>query len=1029
MGLRDRSNTLAIAAKFALAAAATFVFIAPAYALLGSSTSVISSTNPSSFGASVTFTATVTGLIVTPTGTVTFKDGATTLGTGTLNGSGQASFSTTTLATGSHSITAVYGGDVLYNASTSPVLTQSVVANATSTTVISSVNPSALNQSVIFTATVTSPGGTPTGTVTFMDGATTLGTGTLDGSGQTTFASSLLLPGNHSITAVYSGDSNFSAGVSPVLTQTVNLGTSSTAVISSANPSTVGQSVTFTATVSGLVIQPTGTVTFKDGAATLGTGNINASGQATFTTSALGAGSHSITAVYGGDTIYNSSTSNLLTQQVNQTSTATAVVSSANPSASGASVTFTATVTSSGGTPTGTVTFMDGVATLGTGSLDGSGQATLSTSGLSIGAHSITAVYGGDANFTGSTSPVLTQNVTSTASATALVSSANPSAFGASVTFTATVTGSGGTPTGTVTFKDGATTLGNGTLDGSGQTTFSTSTLAAGSHSITAVYNGDGTFGVSTSPVLTQVVNSNSSATSLVSSVNPSAYGASVTFTATVTGSGGTPTGTVTFKDGAATLGTGTLNGSGQATLSTSSLAAGSHSITAVYGGDSNFTTSTSPVLTQVVGQNAASVALTSSVNPSTLGQAVTFTATVTSSGGTPTGTVTFKDGSTVIGTTALSGNTATLTISSLTAGTHSITASYGGDANFSAATSAALSQSVGVPRDSVNLRALQIKATRIAAQNSGAAVSDAIDSAISEGFADGCTTITTNRSGLRFTFGDQRCTTRRANNGFAASEAIYPQWLLWNDTRVAEWNTNVTQGDLTGRQVNTLVGVTNRLSTDLLAGLFAGYEMFNYSSESLSGHLHGDGWTVGGYVGWRLRPGLRADFGVARSGVTHEAAAGTAAASFTASRTLFVAGLTGTYKMAHDWEIEPSARIYALLEQEGSYTDSLGTVQASRNFYTGRASVGAKVIYRWLWSDTVILAPYLGLYADQYFTQDDATPSGTAPAIEGSTIRVVSGASLTTGLGSQFTVATEVGGLGGNFTTWSLRGRASIAF
>src|SRR6185369_10178302 len=166
---------------------------------------------------------------------------------------------------------------------------------------------------------------------------------------------------------------------------------------------------------------------------------------------------------------------------------------------------------------------------------------------------------------------------------TALSSLLNPSIFGQSVTFTATVTvnspGSG-MPTGTVTFKDGAATLGTGTLNGSGQTTFSTSGLAVGSHSITAVYAGDGNFNTSTSPTLTEVVNKADTSTSVATSLSPTVFGQSVTFTATVSASApgaGTPGGTVTFKDGAATIGTGTLNGSGQATFTTSALTLGAH--------------------------------------------------------------------------------------------------------------------------------------------------------------------------------------------------------------------------------------------------------------------------------------------------------------------------------------------------------------------------------------------------------------------------------------------------------------------
>jgi hypothetical protein len=189
---------------------------------------------------------------------------------------------------------------------------------------------------------------------------------------------------------------------------------------------------------------------------------------------------------------------------------------------------------------------------------------------------------------------------------TGLTSSANPSVFGQSVTFTAAVTSpDSGTPTGTVTFKDGSTTLGTIALDGSAHAAFSISTLAVGSgHSITAVYTGDSNFGGSTSSPLTQTVNQAADFTTVTSSLNPSNVGQSVTFTATVTvtGSGsGTPTGTVTFKDGSTTSGTGTLDGTGHATFSTTALTVGGHSITAVYGGDPNFPSSTSVALSQQV--------------------------------------------------------------------------------------------------------------------------------------------------------------------------------------------------------------------------------------------------------------------------------------------------------------------------------------------------------------------------------------------------------------------------------------------
>src|SRR5262249_44152086 len=223
------------------------------------------------------------------------------------------------------------------------------------------------------------------------------------------------------------------------------------------------------------------------------------------------------------------------------------------------------------------------------------GMATCPTSGFALGSHTIRAIYGGDGNFAGSTSAALPQTVSANSSTTTLASSVNPSAFGAAVTFTATVSGAGATPSGTVTFKDGGNAIGSGSLDGSGHATLTTSQLAAGNHAISATYGGDATHATSISPTLTQTGGENATTTALQAAPNPGSSGAPVTLTATVSAAGGTPTGAVTFKDGAAILGTVTLNGSAQAVLTVSSFAGGTHSIGAAYGGDSNFTASAAP--------------------------------------------------------------------------------------------------------------------------------------------------------------------------------------------------------------------------------------------------------------------------------------------------------------------------------------------------------------------------------------------------------------------------------------------------
>ncbi len=185
--------------------------------------------------------------------------------------------------------------------------------------------------------------------------------------------------------------------------------------------------------------------------------------------------------------------------------------------------------------------------------------------------------------------------------------------------------------------------------------------------------------------------------TTLSSSANPSLHGNPVTFTAVVvpTLSGGAPSGTVTFKNGTVTLGTGSVS-AGKATLSTTTLGVGAHSITAVYSGNSNFAGSTSVSIHQVVNKAATSTKVVSSLNPSTSGQNVTFTASVKSSTtGVPAGTVDFYNGGTKLGAHALSGGTAAFSTSTLSTGTHSITAVYVGNADYSTSTSPALSQKV----------------------------------------------------------------------------------------------------------------------------------------------------------------------------------------------------------------------------------------------------------------------------------------------------------------------------------------------
>jgi hypothetical protein len=558
---------------------------------------------------------------------------------------------------------------------------------------------------------------------------------------------------------------------------------------------------------------------------------------------------------------------------------------------------------------------------------------------------------------------------------------------------------------------------------------------------VTATYLGDSNFTTSSFSTSQTVVQAGTN-TTLTSAPNPTVGGQSVTFTATVgaTAPGsGTPTGSVVFSfgDGSPPF-TAPLT-SGQATATHTYAATGSYTATATYSGDTNYTTSSFSASQTVNTSTTATV--TSSLNPSTVGQAVTFTATVASSGGTPTGSVSFKDGGTVIGTAALAGGSAALTISTLTLGNHSITAVYAGGGTFAASTSAVLTQAVAVPADSTKLRALQIAVTRIEAQGSAAAITGAVDDAIDEGFSDGGQMITPNGSGMHVNFAaepQEKSPAARVGDAFAAlgyaGNNIYKappppppaQWLAWADARGTGWNTSLSAGDIRGGQVNAVAGLTRKITPDVLVGVFGGYENFNYTSQLLAGTLKGDGWTVGGYAAWRLLPGLRFDVTGARSGVDYDGVAGTAAGSFPGSRWIASTGLTGTYK-TYGFDIEPSARVYGLWEHEDAYVDSLGTQQAERNFSSGRASAGTKVTYPWMYSSTMTVAPYAGIYADYYFSKDDATAILLpTELIQGWSARVTSGVSVGFVGGAKLSVGGEVGGLGSNqFTLVRARPRS----
>jgi len=438
-------------------------------------------------------------------------------------------------------------------------------------------------QAVQLTASVVPA--TATGTVQFQDGATPLGPMPLT-NGTAVLNISSLTGGAHSITATYSGDAANAGSTSAPVAVTVAKASSLISLASSQNPSPSGQAITFTvATAPGAA---TGTVQLMDGATVLATlSSVNASASVT-----LGVGRHTVTAVYSGDTNFNGATSAPVSQLVTG-ATATSVSASPASSTFGQAVQVTASVTPAAAT--GTVQFLDGGAAIGSAAIQG-GTASLSVSTLTVGAHAITAVYSGDgAGYLGSTAAAVTATVSKAAAIATLTASANPVAAGQAVTLGASVSPAGAT--GTVQFLDGASSLGVVTLN-QGAASLATSALAAGSHSLTVVYSGDATHVAATSAGLTLSVVKTATAAALATSLSPSIYGQSVTFTAQV--SPAAATGSIQFKDGSSLLGTVTMSG-GAAALAVSSLPVGTHSITATYSGDANFTGSASSALAQGV--------------------------------------------------------------------------------------------------------------------------------------------------------------------------------------------------------------------------------------------------------------------------------------------------------------------------------------------------------------------------------------------------------------------------------------------
>jgi YVTN family beta-propeller protein len=684
------------------------------YAILPatSTTALTSDVNPQDPGSTVTFTATVTpgsGRSASPTGIVTFFADGTQLGTSPLSGN-TATYQTSTLTVGSHSISATYSGDIDYASSTGS-MTEQIAGVPASIEVLSGTGQSASPGSNFpnpLVVQVNDINGTPVPgvTVTFSGanlsfGAPMVSTGA---NGQASTTAMPLIVGSVTVTASVSGGT-ITATLSENSKPAPGL-----ALSSSGSTTTYGGPVTFTATFSGFSgSNPVGLVNFISNGVSLGSGTISGT-TATLTTPALQGGSDRVFATFLGDANYTYTASNVITQTVNKATPSIALASSGPNSTYGGSVTLTATMTGVSGTgvlgPSGPVAFTSNGDSVGSATITGT-AATLITGALQAGSDTVKAIYSGDANYVAINPVSISQTVAKATPTLVLTSVGTPVYGGASVTFTATLTGATGTgvsaPTGAVNFTSSeepaaSITFASPTIVGT-TATVTTGSLLAGNETITAIYSGDVNYNAVNPVSIAQYVAKATPTMTLTGSASSSSYGTQLSFTATLTGVSATnlPTNTVTFFVDNAAYGNPVPVINGIATLLTSALPGGSHTVAAQYMGDANYngiggSQVSRPSVGVTTSKATPTMTLTTSGSPSPYGAPVTFAATLSGPTGSgvsvPTNTVTMvvdhNTGSPI--TATVINGVATLTTNALSVGApHTVTAAYNGDANYNA--------------------------------------------------------------------------------------------------------------------------------------------------------------------------------------------------------------------------------------------------------------------------------------------------------------------------------------------------------
>jgi Big-like domain-containing protein len=673
-----------------------------------------------------------------PGGNVTVSDGQGGSCTATV---AAGSCSLTSLAAGAVNLTATYAGSSDFNGSTSSNEPHTVNAGTPVVAVTGHApDPSVTGQDVAVSVSVTGGGVTPTGGVTVTSGTDQCTIAALAG-GTGGCSLTLTSAGARTITAGYAGDANYAAASSAGTGHTVNPAATATAITADpTDPSAVSQAYTVSYTVTATAPgsgTPAGNVTVSDGQGATCTATV-AAGSCSLTSTV--AGVLSLTAGYAGSSDYAASTSGAEPHTVSGIASSTAITGhTPDPSVVGESVSFDVSVTGSGPTPTGTVTVSDGSQSCPVTLSGGTGSCSIGFSGA--GTRTVTATYGGDGAYGGSTSSSVSQTVNAAATTTSITADpTDPSVVGQSysVSYTVSATAPGsGIPTGNVTVSDGQGGSCTATV-AAGSCSLASS--AAGSVSLTADYQGSADFTASTSATEPHTVGQAATTTSITAdptdpSVVGQPYSVSYTVTATAPGSGA-PTGNVTVSDGQGGSCTATV-AAGSCSLASS--AAGAVSLTASYAGSTDFAGGTSAAEPHTVGKAATSLAITGTTpNPSAVNQpyTVSWSVSVTAPGaGTPTGTVTASDGAASCNAAVGAGS---CVITSTTAGAKTITVTYGGDANFNGSSNTT-SQTV----DAFGTATTLVFSRQPTNTKAGTAIKPPVQVSVQDGFGNTVTTAT----------------------------------------------------------------------------------------------------------------------------------------------------------------------------------------------------------------------------------------------------------------------------------------------